>query len=202
MADKKKPTANGIKVVKKSIGERLAETFFGGTIKDAKSFVIHERIVPAIKEMIFESFTGGLDQLLNGNNAHTGYKNYNKVAGGVSIYTPPAVTSYSAISSGKAKPQIGGYSSRNPETLVFYDVKDENGHTIRGRDRASHVLGELQKQIMTAGYATVSDYYDFAEVTAGHFTDNNFGWTDLSTARIMPRDGGYVIALPPADQVK
>lgn len=205
MADKK-PKVNGknVKIIKKPLGERFAETFFGGTVKDAKAYTLHEIIVPAIKNLVYESFTGALDRLLNGGNGRTGYSNYSRItSGGVSIFTPQTV-SYNSVSAmnTKQKPAIGGYSSRNPETIVFYDVSDANGKTLRSRDRAAGVLAQMQNQIMSASYVTVSDYYDFAEVTAGGFTDDYYGWRDLSMARIMPKDGGHVIILPPTEQVR
>lgn len=203
MADNKKSkTSNGVKVIKKPLGEKIADVFLGGTIKDAKHYALNNVIAPRVRETVFEAFTGFLDKLINGDNVRTSYTSFNKSTNGVSVFTTNGVTSYNAISSGKAKPQISGYSSRNPETLVFYDTKDDDGRILRGIDRAAYVLAELQKQIMTATYATVSDYYDIAQVTAGHFTDANFGWRDLSMARIAPRDGGYIIILPPAEQVK
>lgn len=202
MADhiKKKPVANGVKVVKKPLGERFAETFFGGTVKDAKAYTMHEIIVPAIKNMVYESFTGALDRLLNGANSGYRYRNYGpstRVGGGVSVLT--AQTSYSSAfkpgpGSNAQLPAINGYaSSRNPDMLIF-----------PSKGAADAVLDALRRQIIEYGATTVSDYYDFADVSAtkGSFTDSYYGWTNLDGARTRMEQGGYTIILPPTEQVK
>lgn len=195
MAEREKKKAvisKGVKVVKKPLGERFAETFFGGTVKDTKSFTLHEIIVPAIKNLVYESFTGALDRLLNGGNGRVGYPGYNKiVSGGVSIFTPNT-TSYNSMYNGKAKPQVSGYSSsRNPEILVFPN-----------RQSAEAVLNALRAQILEYGMATVADMYDFADASGkGSFTDAYYGWTDLSGARVKAERGGHVLVLPPTQQI-
>lgn len=196
MAEREKKAAvvkkGEVKVVKKPIGERFAETFFGGTVKDTKAFTVHEIIVPAIKNLVYESFTGALDRLLNGGNGRTGYSGYNKiVSGGVSIFTP-SNTSYSSMYSNKNKPAVGGYSSsRNPDMLIFPN-----------RQSADAVLNALRSQILEYGVASVSDMYDFADSSSrSSFTDTYYGWTDLSAARVKPERGGYVLVLPPTQQI-
>ena len=113
------------------------------------------------------------------------------VSGGVSIFTP-SNTSYSSMYSNKNKPAVGGYSSsRNPDMLIFPN-----------RQSADAVLNALRSQILEYGVASVSDMYDFADSSSrSSFTDTYYGWTDLSAARVKPERGGYVLVLPPTQQI-
>lgn len=200
---KKKAVVSGSKVLKKPLGERFCETFFGGTVKDAKTFTVHEIIVPKIKDLIYDAFTGSLDRLLNGGgNTYRGYYGQ-RYSSNITMYTPG--TGYSSIynptkASAQAKVNqvaVAGYSSsQRPDVILYQDTPD-----MRAKDKAALVLESMRAQIATAGFATVSDYKDFSDVSAA-FTDEYYGWYDLSQARIKPERGGYIIVLPPTEQVR
>lgn len=201
--DKKAPIVKkgGAKLIKKPLYERFSETFFGGSIHDAKSYAIREYIIPGIKNIVRDSITGALDRLLYGDSSTT-------IVGknGIKFLTPGgsnSIVPYGSISSGKV---IGGtrsvQSSMKPSVVVYYDTIDEStGRRITAEENARNVLTRLREQIITGTYATVADYKDFSQVSA-EFTDENFGWYDLSQARIRPEQGGYIIVLPPTVQVK
>lgn len=196
MADKKKkPTpSGGGQIIKKPLSEKFAETFFGGTVKDAKAYTIHEIIVPAIKDLVYQSFTGALDRLLNGNSGYGYYGNRHSQPwnSGVTIFTPG--TSYTNYGGKTKASSVASPSSSRTPAIIAFDRKVD----------ADEVLGRLRNELHTYSSVSVETYYDIAsEYVSGvdkliTFTDNYYGWTDLSTARTKPYQGGRtIIVFPP-----
>lgn len=198
---KKDPVIKGgAKIIKKPLLERFSETFFGGSIHDAKHYAVHEYIIPGIKNIFRDSVTGALDRLLYGDSASPYIGK-----GGIKFLTPGSGSSiipYNSMS-GKVTSLAAKSkeSSMRPETIVYQDTIDETtGQRISAKTNAEMVLASMQQQIITGGYVTVADYKDFSQVSS-QFTDGYYGWYDLSQARIRAEHGGAVIILPPTVQI-
>ena len=91
-------------------------------------------------------------------------------------------------------------NSRNENSVVRRPVTGYSFDKIRidNRGEAEEVLSQMDAIIEKYGMARVTDFYDLVGVT-GNYTDNKYGWSNLSTARIVrTSDGGYVIELPRA----
>lgn len=190
------PKKKGGKIIKKPLSERFAETFFGGTVKEAKAYTMREIIVPAIKNMVYDSFTGALDRLLNGGNATYHNRNSGIWTPGVTILgSSTQKTNYSTGTKlSTALPTTA--SSRNPSVIIFDN-----------KAAADDVLNILRTSLMTYPTVTVEAYYDAAnDYVSGasklvSITDSYYGWTDLSTARVKPFQGGYIIQFPPTQAI-
>ena len=83
-----------------------------------------------------------------------------------------------------------GNNKREVDDLIFETRTD-----------AMEALDKLQECINTYGFVSRADMYDIA---GGHsnFTDNGYGWTDISTAEIKMNDKGYSIKMPEATKLK
>jgi hypothetical protein len=67
---------------------------------------------------------------------------------------------------------------------------------LETRGEAEEVLSCLADLTQDYGQASVADLYDLVGIT-GQFTDNKWGWTDISSASATrARNGGYVLNLP------
>ena len=53
----------------------------------------------------------------------------------------------------------------------------------------------MEDLIDEAGFVTVAALYDLVGVS-GNYTDNKYGWTDISNAEIVRVKDGYMIKLP------
>lgn len=60
---------------------------------------------------------------------------------------------------------------------------------------AEHVLGELVNLLEKYRVIRVSDLYDICELTNNHI-NYQYGWTDLSEAKVIKDNLGYKIQLP------
>jgi hypothetical protein len=68
---------------------------------------------------------------------------------------------------------------------------------LASKVEAEDVLEALRALLSQHGKVRISDYYALAGLgRATIFVDEQWGWTDLSSAEINPTEKGYVIRLP------
>lgn len=145
----------------------------------AGQYVWNDILVPAFKRAISDAVSSGLDILLfgatdrNRNRGATGYTNYTKAYTG-SGYSQ---NQYSYSSTTRS-------SARQPATPQF-----------SSREEAEDVLERMEDILETYGEVTVADLYELSGLEA-KYTDNQYGWRNLSTARIVMTRKGWIIELP------
>ena len=177
-------------VVKKpTVGSRMKETFAGEDAKSTGSYVFFEVVIPAIKAMVFDTVTQGADRILFGGrdvirsgvaNAPRGRSNYNKVS------TDNANRYPGRNFEGNGGRTIDRSARSNQNTGdILLDTRGE----------AETVLDTMQDLISRFQWVSLSEFYSLVDVTA-EFTDEKWGWTNISTAQIRPSRGKYVILLP------
>lgn len=66
---------------------------------------------------------------------------------------------------------------------------------LGSRREAEDVLDGLSRMIEKYNAATVSDLYELVDIS-GRFTDQKWGWTDLSKAVVNRVKEGYLLILP------
>lgn len=92
--------------------------------------------------------------------------------------------SYNDISSGKR------YRDEPQRTRYSYDEI-----IIPTRAKAFEVRDQMKEVIREYNFVRVADYYAFCGVSH-EWTDNDWGWTDISNADIVSVRDGYIIKLP------
>lgn len=158
-----------VKVKKKTGFGKVIGNFIAEDARDIKSYLVSDVIVPTIKKTISDT----VDTILFG-----GSRKNRSVAGRVSYrsyYDEPR-----------------SRDIREPVTAVSYSYEDI---TIDSRGEAEEVLSRLNELIDTYQIASVADLYDLVGLT-GNYTDNKYGWTNLSTADVVRVRDGYKIKLP------
>ena len=68
---------------------------------------------------------------------------------------------------------------------------------LETRKEANEVLNLLLTMVTDYGQASIADLYDLVGITS-KFTDNEYGWLDLSNASITIGSNGYSLNLPKA----
>ena len=71
---------------------------------------------------------------------------------------------------------------------------------LETRWEAEEVLSHMIDLIENYGVASVADLYELVGIT-GSFTDNKYGWTNLSSATVSRVRDGYLINLPNAQPI-
>lgn len=68
---------------------------------------------------------------------------------------------------------------------------------FRSRGEADMILDNLVETLERYGMATVSDFYEFAgRPEHSKWTDNDWGWTNLSNAEVRQSPNGWYVKLP------
>lgn len=191
----KKVVSTQPKKMKRSLISRLAVGILGPEgLPSIGSYVNEEIVKPAIKNIIVDAVTSGINRLIYGDNQP-------RTGGGRSVhsshrsgYTPR--TNYaSRYPNAQPEPRDRLVSPRSSR----YGVDE---YVIEERFDAAHVLTSLTEQADMYDNVSVADYYDLIGVPT-QFTDNSYGWTHESIiqASILPVRGGYVIKFPSVEVI-
>lgn len=170
-----KITTGTVKTKKNEL-RKLSGIFIAEDAKTVKDYLVMDVLVPNIKKVIVDLIQDGISILMYGK---TGTRKANIPAGRVS---------YGSC----YKPQ----NERKPQesTRTSYSYADV---TLESRADAEDVIDRLREAINEYGSASVADLYDLIGVT-GEFTDNKYGWTNLTNADIQRVRDGYLLKLPKA----
>ena len=147
-----------------------------------KNYILTDVVIPALRSMISSIIKDGSDVLLFGSPSSSKSKNENKV-------------SYSAFFSNPKASSVT-YSASNKSSYDFDDIYFDS------RVDAEMVLAEMNNALERYKIVTVMDYYDMTGCKTGSFTDNKYGWKDISSARVdRTNSGQFVIRLPKASPI-
>lgn len=170
--------AHDVQVRKKSVFQKFTNAFIAEDLNSVKSYVITEFLIPGIKRM----FLSSLEMLLNGK-GYSGSKKDKQV-------TSISYRDYYEREQRRAEPTRNDY-------LDFDDIIFEE------RGDAEYVLDQMRDALREYRVIRVSDMFELSR-QASPYTGNRYGWTDISSARIVPIRGGFVIKMPnpmPIDRV-
>lgn len=176
-----KVVSGSVKRRRKSFGKQLKEDIFSDeTPRSIFSYIWEEVVLPAAKDTISDMVTEGIQMLLFGEDGRR--------TRGTSRSHGASHISYDRCYS---RPDI-----RKPRSVnVSRERYDFDDILIESRSEAMDVLEVLECSIEQYGMASVSDFYELVGLDSA-YTDNKYGWTDLSGATIRRTREGYLIDLP------
>jgi hypothetical protein len=169
---------------KKSLGKKFVETFIGEDINNVGAYILYDVLIPAAKDTIADIVKGGIEMLLFPSEKRN---NRTRREGGKSY------VSYNNFSSSRDRDRREERRTISQQGRARHNFDEI---ILESRGDAEEVLNCLVDLTIDYGQATVADLYDAVGMT-GNFTDNKYGWTDLSSASASrTRNGGYVLNLP------
>ena len=169
---------------KKRLSQRVSHSIFAedsGGSEGILEYIIIEILIPAAKNMLYDAGSMGLERALYGafrpksraDRPGKGYVSYNRVR------RSPASAEY-------------GQHTISARTRAHHEFDDL---ILATRGEAEEVLDQLIELIELYDQATVADLYSLVGFP-GEFTDNKWGWYDLSSASVRHVRGGYMLVLP------
>ena len=166
---------------KKTPGQRFSETFLNnGDVKSIGSTILLDVIVPAFKEMLFNSIRDGFSMLLWGDTRAS--KSTTRNGSIIRDYT-----SYSNYS----------YSSRpRQESIVSDESPKYNNLIFERRADAEDVVYHLRDSLNRYDSVTIMNLYELVGIGTNP-QHNKWGWTDLTNIRIRHVRDGFLLELPP-----
>ena len=171
-----------VKTKKKSEISKFADVFISEDASNVKSYIFMDVLVPAIKKAISDIVTDGIDMILYGGTGHS-----KKRRSGSSDASYVSYRSYSDRERDRDRRRDDDYRSRSR-----YDFQDI---ILETKGEAEDVLDRLDELLDQYSMVSVADLYDLVGIS-GEYTDNRYGWTSLSSARVERVRDGYMIKLP------
>lgn len=189
-AEKGKPTEKKVDKItkgtvvkkKKSLGKKFTDTFLSDEFDSVGDYLKQDVLIPAAKNLFSDVVSQAVEMIKDGTEAML----FGEVRG--SRKRRGSYVSYNTIST-RDKKDRRDPSRRNRATHNFDDI------VLETRGEAEEVRDQLLFLIDEYGDASVADLYSSVGIT-GSFTDNRYGWSNLSTARIIKVRDGYLLDLP------
>lgn len=182
------------KKVKKSLIGRLVTGIVGPDgLPGIGAYVNEEIVKPAIKNIIVDAVTSGINMVMYGDKGGPPRRNGNQFPR--QQYAPR--TNYN--DNYRNAPQ-GAQAGERVVRPVGRGVED---FKLIDRQEASNVLVSLVEYADMYNSVSVADYYDMIGVES-KYTDHNIGWTydTISRATVMAaRGGGFIIKFPPTEVI-
>lgn len=187
-ARKPKPVVKGaVSVKRKTLLDRFKSTFIKEDPKNVRKYIIQEVIIPAIIDNAYDILTSAYDMTFRGETVRRQKKGLINSLGSKINYG-------SFFSGGEKKEKMPNYQ------------RSDIGHSFdnicfESRGDAELVLDNMTDILSRYEVVRVADFYELAGIT-GEFTDNDFGWKDLSSAKVSRSRDGYFIDLPRCIPIK
>lgn len=173
---------------KKSLGKKFSEMFFGDEDVQIGPYILHDIIIPTVKNMLYDMTVGSLEMRLFGER-RGGSRNFNR--NGSRTYT--SYGNYYGAGRLESKDRNrDNYSRTNRARHDFDEVVFET------RGEAEDVLSHLVDLTIDYGCASVADFYELSGIVGEH-TDQNYGWLTLRDACTDRVRNGYILRLPRAN---
>lgn len=171
------------KVKTKQNGVRKwTDIFFSEDTANVGNYIVMDVLVPSIKKAIYDIVVNSLDMSLFGGRGGGNGKR--------STHDKISFRDYNGI-------------SRREERSYSNTARDAGYQDIVYETRADarDVLDSMDEVLETYDVVTVVDMYDLSGLTCDH-TLNNYGWTDIRNAKIVPVSDGYIIRMPRAVNIR
>ena len=178
-----KVTTSPVKLKKKSEAAKIAGSIIQENSRNVVNYLFLDVFVPAMKKLVTELVSNGLDMLLYGEGGKSKSKSQSSRISYRSYYDDPLQEKRRSI----------GYGSMYSTGYDFDEVIFPN------RGEAEEVLCKMM-EIIEGPYGSVSvlDLYDLVGVSGSRYTDAKYGWTDLRNTSIARVREGYILRLPKA----
>lgn len=175
-----KVAKGNVKIKKKNEIKKFADVFVSEDASNVKSYVLMDVIIPGVKRIVWDMFTGGLKMLLFGER-------------GISEKDRKSRTSYDGYY------DKDNYRRSSGEARIRNRFDDDE-IIIKSRGEAEDVMDYLYDVLNEYDVVRVLDLYDKLDITAP-YTANRYGWTDLRGSKIVPVREGYLLKLPKAIKI-
>lgn len=174
----------------KTFGHKFKEVFFGGDFRNAMRYIAADVLLPAIRNLMVDATTQGVERIVYGESSRQrrpmwggsqGYRSriqYNNPVRRDRAYLPDQ-----SPSGGSRR------GRRDTEDLI-----------LATREEADNVLERLTDILDKYGVASLADLYELTGLPSAHI-HNKWGWTFLNNAEIRQVREGYLLDLPPVEEI-
>ena len=177
----------------RSIGRKFKDIFLGGDLKSSARYVAGDVILPAIRDMIWDTISNGSKRIIYGESMQrrgrpTEYRPRVQ-------YSNPINPAYRSMRDPRERP----YLPDQPHP-ARREKREHNDIVLTQREDAELVVERLIDIIDKYEVASLADLYDLLGWNTSPI-DNKWGWTYLGNVEVRQVRDGYLIDLPPLEAV-
>lgn len=171
-----KVTTGKVTVRQQTDIQKVASAFLAEDLATVKERIINDYAIPMLKNGIWSIFSSALSLMIFGEDRSRSQS---------SNYVRSSSNSYDRYYSNSNRSQ-----SANQRVIPNWQ-----NLTSDSRADMEEILEQMWEAIREYGQVSIGDLYDLAGMTC-NFTDNKYGWKDLTSAYIKNVPGGYSIVFP------
>lgn len=182
-------TTNSVTRQKRTMAQKMKDSFVAVDVKTVFGYVLSDVMLPAARNLIFDSMTKGVERMMYGESSPRNRPNM-----GVQPTTRFTYNSTRMPNRRYSEPGYGDARSvQSPKQFLDNVV-------FTTRDEADLVLERMVDLIDQYRVVSVADFNELVGFRSNH-TDNKWGWVYLRGASIQQVRDGYVLNLPPASPI-
>jgi hypothetical protein len=197
------PEKNLVKIVtgevvvkKKPFGYKFKSIFFGGEFKEVVGYITYDVVLPGARDIFFDTIRNGAHRMIYGRSGgYSGRRDAIPVRSRVQYNNPVR-----RFSDPRMPPPITGRLPDQPPTGFRQNRREANDILLVSREEADQVLETLTNCVEMYGVVSLADLYELI----GHpqaTIDQKWGWTYLTSASIKSVRDGYLLELPPLEEI-
>lgn len=174
----------------KGVGSKFKNIFFGGDAKQAAMFVISDVALPGLRNLLFDAVTEGLRKMVFG-----------EAARGPRRGPQGPIIDYRSRFNTTIRP----YDTRYESPINAYSRVRQNRHEINDvilgtREEAELVIERMMDVIDKYDVVALAALYELLGLETSPI-DFKWGWTNLVSAQVRQIRQGYLIELPPLEEI-
>lgn len=178
----------------RAIGTRFKDIFLGGDVRDASKYVLADVLLPALRNMLWDVWSQGGKRYIYGDSPlrrrPTDYSSTTRYNNPIN----PVHTTY--YGSGESRPRLP--DQPHPHRQVRRDV---DRIIMSSREEAERAIEIMIDSIDKYDSVSLADFYEIIG-EASTPADNNWGWRYLNNAEVRQVSDGYLISLPPMEDIR
>lgn len=167
---------------KKNEIRKFTDIFIAEDIGQVKEYIVHDVLIPSLKNAFFDVVVGGLKMSLFGGRGSDRRTISDKVS----------FRDYNRMSRDDDYRRDRDHGRGGERSVFDYDdiILDTRGEAELVLERMDEIMEEYR-------LVRVADLYDLVGVSGPH-TANNYGWTNIRNAKVVPVRDGFMIRMPKA----
>lgn len=172
------------------MGKKLKGVFFGGDFKQAGRSVVADVVLPTLRDLVVNAGFRALERSVYPESQQGRIRR-------------PEMRSRIQYSAFGQQAQSAMLPNQAPFAPVPHRIgtRESSSFLIASRVDADNVLTTMVECISTYGIVSLADLYELLGRPVAA-VDNNWGWTNINTAEIRQANSGFVLDLPPMEEIK
>lgn len=180
---------------KKPFGHKFKAIFFGGEFKEVVGYVTYDVLLPGVRNMMFDAITRGASRSIYGDRGRYDFRHDAIPARSRAQYNNPV----RRLSDPRMPPPTGRLPDQPPYPHR-HNRREANDIVLATRADAEDTLETMTNCVDMYGVVSLADLYELLGLPQATI-DQKWGWTLLTSASVKQIRNGYLLELPPMEEI-